>query len=203
MPVFSATSDDRSLRSNTAFRITVLNPSIPYSANSHWISTDASSSTAIRETSILERSNSAFIKAIALLQEGVNWKVRINASEHNGLRFVGVNGNAPFRQPFLKDLEVAINDVDQIRWRIKGNEFEDQSCMPYSVERLLDIQENTSRDHPPAESMNDLVIHPEQMECGDVFSESMLEVRNNVVFVTKGFPARVLIESSQIFFRSN
>ncbi|GIY15410.1 hypothetical protein CDAR_8641 [Caerostris darwini] len=38
MPVFSARGP---LRSSTAFRITVLNPSIPYSANSHWISTDA------------------------------------------------------------------------------------------------------------------------------------------------------------------
>ncbi|GFV56260.1 hypothetical protein TNCV_106161 [Trichonephila clavipes] len=35
MPVFSAASDMGPLRSILAFRITVLNPSIPYSANSH------------------------------------------------------------------------------------------------------------------------------------------------------------------------
>ncbi|GFY26813.1 hypothetical protein TNCV_4375591 [Trichonephila clavipes] len=41
MSVFSAGSDRDQLRSNTEFRGTVLNPSIPYSANSHWNLTDA------------------------------------------------------------------------------------------------------------------------------------------------------------------
>ncbi|GFY05320.1 hypothetical protein TNCV_2207661 [Trichonephila clavipes] len=36
------------LRFSTEFRVTVLKPSIPYSANSHWISTDARSKTEIR-----------------------------------------------------------------------------------------------------------------------------------------------------------
>ncbi|GFV95272.1 hypothetical protein TNCV_4586471 [Trichonephila clavipes] len=52
MPVFSAASERGPLKSSTAFRISVLNPSIPYSANSHWISTDSSSNTALRETAI-------------------------------------------------------------------------------------------------------------------------------------------------------
>ncbi|GFT78209.1 hypothetical protein TNCV_4335761 [Trichonephila clavipes] len=55
MYVFSAASDRESLGSNTAFRITVLNPSIPYSANSHWISTDASSNTVIRKSSTYQQ----------------------------------------------------------------------------------------------------------------------------------------------------
>ncbi|GFX82993.1 hypothetical protein TNCV_4938631 [Trichonephila clavipes] len=45
MPVFSATSDKEPLRSSPTFRITVLKPSIPYSANSDnsdWMSTDVS-----------------------------------------------------------------------------------------------------------------------------------------------------------------
>ncbi|GFW88103.1 hypothetical protein TNCV_217751 [Trichonephila clavipes] len=37
MPVFSAASDRRPLIYSTTFRITVLDSSIPYSANSHWI----------------------------------------------------------------------------------------------------------------------------------------------------------------------
>ncbi|GFV28504.1 hypothetical protein TNCV_3984551 [Trichonephila clavipes] len=41
MLVFSAASDRGPLRSSTAFRITILNPSIPHSAHSHWISTEA------------------------------------------------------------------------------------------------------------------------------------------------------------------
>ncbi|GFX95750.1 ephrin_rec_like domain-containing protein [Trichonephila clavipes] len=48
MPVFSAASDRGPLRSSTAFRITVLKPLIPYSANSHWISTDTSSNSNTR-----------------------------------------------------------------------------------------------------------------------------------------------------------
>ncbi|GFX65951.1 uncharacterized protein TNCV_13721 [Trichonephila clavipes] len=36
MPVFSADRDKGLLRSSMTFRITVLNPSIPYSANSHF-----------------------------------------------------------------------------------------------------------------------------------------------------------------------
>ncbi|GFS75369.1 hypothetical protein TNCV_2967681 [Trichonephila clavipes] len=47
MPVFAA-SDREPLRSSTVFRINTLNRSIPYSANSLWISTDASSNTVIR-----------------------------------------------------------------------------------------------------------------------------------------------------------
>ncbi|GFU56788.1 hypothetical protein TNCV_4041901 [Trichonephila clavipes] len=35
------------LRSSMAFRITILNPSIPYSAVNYWIATDVSNSTAI------------------------------------------------------------------------------------------------------------------------------------------------------------
>ncbi|GFX16119.1 hypothetical protein TNCV_4703751 [Trichonephila clavipes] len=46
--VFSAASDIEPLRSSTVFRITILNPSNPYSANNHWTSIDASSNTAIR-----------------------------------------------------------------------------------------------------------------------------------------------------------
>ncbi|GFY15147.1 hypothetical protein TNCV_1569621 [Trichonephila clavipes] len=48
MPVFLAARDRGPLRSRPTFGTTVLNPSIPYSANSHWISTDASSNTVIR-----------------------------------------------------------------------------------------------------------------------------------------------------------
>ncbi|GFX05485.1 hypothetical protein TNCV_1008071 [Trichonephila clavipes] len=45
---FSAASDRGWLSFSTTFRITVLIPSIPYSANSHWILTNESSNTAIR-----------------------------------------------------------------------------------------------------------------------------------------------------------
>ncbi|GFX43229.1 adhesion G protein-coupled receptor B2 [Trichonephila clavipes] len=51
MSVFSAVSDREPLRSSTAFRITILNPPIPCSANSHLISTDASSNTVINRNS--------------------------------------------------------------------------------------------------------------------------------------------------------
>ncbi|PRD31047.1 UNVERIFIED_CONTAM: drk [Trichonephila clavipes] len=47
MSVFLAAIDRESLRSSMAFCITALNPSIPYSANSPWISTDGSSNTAV------------------------------------------------------------------------------------------------------------------------------------------------------------
>ncbi|GFS87779.1 hypothetical protein TNCV_4213871 [Trichonephila clavipes] len=50
MPVFLAASDIGPLRYSMVFRITVLNSSIPYSASSHWILTDASSNTVIRLT---------------------------------------------------------------------------------------------------------------------------------------------------------
>ncbi|GFY19665.1 hypothetical protein TNCV_4648371 [Trichonephila clavipes] len=52
MPVFSVARDTEPLRSSTAFRITAMDPLIPNSANSHWISTDASSKTAVRQTTI-------------------------------------------------------------------------------------------------------------------------------------------------------
>ncbi|GFU62217.1 hypothetical protein TNCV_2474481 [Trichonephila clavipes] len=55
MPVFSVANDREPLRSSMEFRITVLNPSIPYSADSLWISTDTSSNNVTRETSILVR----------------------------------------------------------------------------------------------------------------------------------------------------
>ncbi|GFT32984.1 hypothetical protein TNCV_149661 [Trichonephila clavipes] len=48
MPVFLTANDKGPLRSSMAFRITVQNPSIPYSASSHWMATDASSNATVR-----------------------------------------------------------------------------------------------------------------------------------------------------------
>ncbi|GFS73876.1 ascorbate transporter, chloroplastic [Trichonephila clavipes] len=68
---------------------------------------------------------------------------------------------------------VAIYDVDEIRWKVVG-ELVKQPLMPYSVESLLDVQENTSRDHLPAEPVNNFIIHLKRLvKCGGVFSESM------------------------------
>ncbi|GFS68665.1 hypothetical protein TNCV_1958871 [Trichonephila clavipes] len=73
MPVFSAASDRGPLSSSTVFSITILNPSIPYTSNSHWILTDASSNTEIQKAAIPVRYNTTFIKVRNVL-------VRISAS---------------------------------------------------------------------------------------------------------------------------
>ncbi|GFW14759.1 transposable element Tcb1 transposase [Trichonephila clavipes] len=55
MPAFLAVIDMGPLRCSMAFRSTILKPSITYFGRSYWISNDASSNTAIRQTAIPDK----------------------------------------------------------------------------------------------------------------------------------------------------
>ncbi|GFV98385.1 hypothetical protein TNCV_623441 [Trichonephila clavipes] len=69
MPVFLTASDRGSLRSSTVFRITILNQSIPSSANSHKISMHTSSNPSTLQFDLYQSQKHAVFKELGIFKD--------------------------------------------------------------------------------------------------------------------------------------